>query len=223
MSLKSLLFVTVLLLVFQQSFSQNNFEEYNLLGLNGGLTFFDIDTPNFLTKQRTGFVGGLTTRGTFYGGFDLIYGVNFVSNQIAILSSDASLPTNPDRYIEYGIQGVQITFLASFNVIRHHLTLEAGPILSVTGKMNLKNDNYGDYIIAGYETLKASDIEQISKVNFNVQGGLSTGVRNVRLSAHYQYGVTNTFNALNDREIEKAKGTFEGNTSSIIILATLYL
>lgn len=223
MSLKSLLFVTVLLCVFQQSFSQNNFEEYNLLGFNGGMTFFDIDTPNFETKQRTGFVGGLTTRGTFYNNFDLIFGINFVSNQLAILSSDPSSPTTPDRYIEYSIQGAQITFLASYNIIRHHLTLEAGPILSVTGKMNLENDAYGDNIIAGYDTLKASDIEQISKINFNVQGGLSTGIRNVRIGAYYQYGVTNTFKALNDREIEKSKGTFEGNTAFIILLATLYL
>ena len=100
MSLKSLVFVTVSLFIFQQAYSQRHFEEYNLLGFNGGVTFFDLETSNFETKQRTGFVGGLTTRGTFYGGFDLIFGINFVSNQVAILSRDVSNEGSTPLFIE---------------------------------------------------------------------------------------------------------------------------
>ena len=222
MSLKTLVFVTVLLFIFQQSYSQRHFEEYNLLGFNGGVTFFDLETSNFQTKQRTGFAGGLTTRGTFYGGFDLIFGINFVSNQLAILSHDPANSSNP-LFIEYSIQGAQITFLTSYNVIRHHLTLEVGPILNINGKMAVKNDNHKDYIIEGYQSLKASDIEQINKVNFHVMGGISTGIRNFRLGAYYQYGVSNTLNALNDKDIEKSNGAFKGNSTSFILLATIYL
>ncbi len=224
MSLKTLLFVTFLTFIFHQSFSQRNFEEYNLLGFNGGITFFDIETSNFQTKQRTGFVGGFTTRGTFYNDFDLIYGINFVSNQLSILAMDANIPNSKSTYLNYSIQGVQITFMASYNIIRHHLTLEAGPVLYVNGKMKLKSENFSDHIIDGYQTLKATDIENISKVNFHVLGGLSTGIRNFRLSAHYQYGVSNTLRALNDRDIEKSNaGSFKGNSTSFILLATIYL
>jgi hypothetical protein len=223
MSRKSLVIITVSLLIFQQAYSQRNFEEYNLLGFNGGVTFFDLETANFETKQRTGFVGGLTTRGTFYGGFDLIFGINFVSNNVAILSRDTLNPNGNPLFIEYSIQGAQITFLTSYNVIRHHLTLEVGPILSINGKMAVKNDNYKEYVIEGYQALKASDIEQINKVNFHVMGGISTGIRNFRLGAYYQYGVSNTLNALNDKDIEKSRGAFKGNSTSFILLATIYL
>ena len=223
MSLKTLLVVTVSVLIFQASSAQNNFEEYNLLGFNGGVTFFDIMTSNFQTKQEIGFVGGFTTRGTFFNSFDLIYGINFISNQVGILSKDSAILPGKDQYVGYNIQGAQITFLASYNVVRHHLTIEVGPVLNINGKMKLKNDSLGDSIIDGYETLKASDIQNISKVNFHVLGGVSTGIRNVRLSAHYQYGVTNMFKALNDRDIEKSTGTFKGNSSSYIFLATIYL
>ena len=223
MSLKTLLVVTFLALFFQRANSQNNFEEYNLLGFNGGVTFFDITTSNFESKQGTGFVGGFTTRGTFYDNFDLIYGINFVSNQLSILSKDSATPSAKEQYVGYTIQGVQITFLASYNLVRHHFTIEVGPVFNINGKMKLNSDALGDNIIANYQTLKASEIQNISKVNFHVLGGISTGIRNVRLSAHYQYGVTNTFKALNDQDIEKDSNTFKGNSSSYILLATIYL
>ena len=222
MSLKNLLFVTLLLFIFNQTNAQNRFEEYNLLGINGGITLFDIETENFTTERGTGFYGGFTTRGSVYNSLDIIYGISFFSNKIGILARDPLNPIAKEQFLDYTIPAAQITLLASVNIIRHHLTIEAGPILNVNGKMKLGTSGTEDYMLDGYQTLRASDIVKISRVNFNLMGGLTAGLRNFRVSGHYQYGVTNMFSALNDQNLEKNNGSFSGNGSTIIIAGTIY-
>ena len=222
MSLKNLFFVTLALLFFQEAISQRRrFEEYNLLGVNGGATFFDIQTDNFTTEQGTGFFGGFTTRGTVYEALDLIYQLSFFNNEVGVLGRDPLNPVN-EQFLDYTISAAQLSILASVNLIRHHLTIELGPTVSVNGKMKLNTSGTENYILDGYSTLRASDIEQISKVNFNVLGGVSTGVRNFRLSGHYQYGITNMFSALNDRDLENTQGSFSGNSSMFMLSGTIY-
>src|SRR5690606_34351619 len=87
MSLKSLCLVIFFLFFFQQTFAQRNFDGYNFLGVQGGITFFDIQTDDLVTKQQTGFTAGFTTRGAFRNNFDLIYGVSFQSASIAVEGS----------------------------------------------------------------------------------------------------------------------------------------
>ena len=65
MSLKSLPIVTILLITFQLSQAQRNFDQYNHIGVAGGLTFFDIATDNFETEQGTGFIVSFETRVLF--------------------------------------------------------------------------------------------------------------------------------------------------------------
>lgn len=216
MSLKTLLFVTVLVLFFQQSFSQRNYEEYNRIGLTGGLTIFDLNTSNLVTEPGYGFAGGFTTRGSFRGNFDLIYGISFQNNNIGIKGSSLT----DTQFIDYQIQAAQITFLGSYNIVKHHLTLEFGPILNVNGKMKLDSDRYNDYILEGYELLRAQDIQDINRVNFHVTGGITAGLKNFRISGMYQYGVTNMLGRLNDKNLENKD--FVGHTSTIVILAVLY-
>ncbi len=223
MSLQNLLIVTFFTLIIQQAHSQRNYEEYNRLGLNGGLTLFDINTDNFDTGQGEGFMVGFTTRGSFRNNFDLIYGINFYNNTVKINAFSAGIPTTAQqRPLEYIIQSAQINFLGSYNIIKHHLSLEFGPLLNVNGKMNLKDDSFEDYVVSGYETLTAGDIEDISKINFHLMGGITGGLESFRISAHYQYGVTNMLDNLNDKEIENNGSEFEGHSSTIVIAAILY-
>lgn len=227
MSLKLPLIVTVLVLTFQQSFSQHRFEEYNFLGVSGGYVQFDIITDNFVTEQSSGFMGGFTTRGSVYNRLDLIYGVEFFNTDVGVLGRDLANPANNfnEQFVDYTLQSAQIKLLASMNFIRHSLTLEAGPILNVNGRMKLKRSGFEDFTLDGFENLKASDIENVSRVNLRVTGGLSTGIRNFRLGAHYQYGVTNLFNRFNDNEnIEQPKDgiEFEGHTSTLVFSAVIY-
>lgn len=211
MSLKTSLVVTVLVLVFQQSFSQRNYEQYNRIGLVAGFTIFDINTSNLVTEPGYGFVGGFTTRGSFRGSLDLIYGICFTNSSVGIKGSSLS----DTQFIDYQIQAAQITFLGSYNIVRHHLTIEFGPILNVNGKMKLDSDRFNDYILDGYTTLRAQDIQDINRINFRVAGGLTAGLKNLRISGMYQYGVTNMLGRLNDKD-------FEGHSSTIVVSAVLY-
>lgn len=227
MSLKTPIIVTILCLFFLQTSAQKRFEEYNFLGLSGGYTIFDINTDNFVTTSGNGFMGGFTTRGSVYEALDLIYGIEFYNTEVGILGRDLSNPSNNfnEQFIDYKIQSVQIKLLGSVNIIRHHFTIEAGPILNVNGKMNTKLSDFEDYTIAGFDSLKASDLENISRVNLRAVGGVSTGLRNFRLSAQYQYGVTNMFNRYNDSEsIQKPEdgSEFEGHSSTIVLRAIIY-
>ncbi len=216
MSIKNILFVTFSLLIFHQSFSQRNFDGYNKLGLIGGFTLFDISTSDFVTSQESGMMGGFTTRGAFYNNLDLVFGINYFNSNVGIKGAKAG----NTQFIDYSIQSAQITFLGSYNIIQHHLSLEAGPILNINGKMKLKRNGFDDFIIDGYNTLRADEIQDISKLNFHVTGGLTAGLENFRLSAMYQYGVTNMLNKLNDKDLENTD--FEGHSSSIVLLAVFY-
>ncbi|MDC8005096.1 hypothetical protein POV27_13620 [Aureisphaera galaxeae] len=224
MSLKNILFVTLLCFSLQ-GIAQRNFDENNHLGLQGGFTFFDIDTDNFTTTQGNGYMMGFTTRGSFYNAFDLIYGINFVQNEVQILGRDLNNTQQGffEQEIDYTIQSAQINILGSFNIVHKHLSLEFGPILNVNGKMKLKQEEFEGFILDGYETLEAKDIQNISRVHFFVAGGITAGLENFRLSAQYQYGVTNIFQRLNDSEdINEPNVNFQGNPHTIIAMAIFY-
>ena len=220
MSLKSVLIVTLSLVIFQQSYSQRNYEDYNRIGITGGFTLFDITTSDLTTEQGQGFEGGFTTRGAFRGPFDLIYGISFFNSSIRVKGSVGANGAGDTQFIDYQIQAAQIGFLGSLNIVKHHLSLEFGPIANINGKMKLDTDRYKDYILDGYTTLRAQDIQDINRINFRVAGGLTAGLRSFRVSAMYQYGLTNILDRLNDKELEKT--SFKGKSSTLIFSATLY-
>ena len=226
MSLKNLLFVTLTILFFQFATAQRNYQEFNHLGISGGIGFLDIDTDNFVTERGTGYIFAFTTRGMFYNRFDLIYGISFVQNEVGIFARNFGDPNNSfqSQYVNYTIQSAQITLLTSYNIVRNHLSLEAGPILNVNGKLKLDSNNFKDFILEGYETLKAEDIQNVSKVHFFLAGGITAGIENFRLGAQYQYGVTNLFNRFNDiAEIEEpTEEKYDGHVSTVLLTAVFY-
>jgi hypothetical protein len=188
------------------------------MGLFAGLTLFDINTSDFVTEQGTGFAGGFTTRGSFRNNFDLIYGISFYSTSLGIEGSTA-LGTDTQN-ITYSMSAAQVTFLGSYNIVKHHLSLEFGPVLQINSKMNLDSETREDYVLTGYNTLTAKDVQDISKINFHVVGGITAGIESFRVFAQYQYGVTNTLNKLNDKNLEK--DDFEGHSSTITLGALFY-
>ena len=129
--------------------------------------------------------------------------------------------TPTDRQpIKYTIQAVQVNFLGSLNIVKHHLSIELGPVLNVNGKMKVDSDRFDNYIISGYNNLRASDLEDISKVNLRVLGGITAGLENFRLTAQYQYGLTNMLKNLNDKELEFSD--FDGKSSTLVFGAIVY-
>jgi hypothetical protein len=226
MSLTKVLIVTTSILFFQFVNAQKNYEQNNHLGLIGGIGFFDINTENFETEQGTGYIFAFTTRGAFYNNFDLIYGISFVQNGVGVLASNPGDPTNnfQSQYVNYTIQAAQINFLGSMNIINNYLSIEAGPVLNVNGKMKIDQEEFEDFVVEGYNTLTAGEIQNVSRVHFRLAGGITAGIENFRLGAMYQYGLTNFFNRFNEiSDIEKPNGKFEGHTSTLLLTATLYL
>lgn len=220
MSLKFFFFVTFSIIIVNQSMSQRNYDEYNRLGFTGGITFFDITTSDLKTKQGQSFMGGFTTRGSFRNNFDLIYGIGFYGTKVEILGRDGTAPLQT-QYINYTINSVQINFLGSYNIIKHHLSLEFGPVLNVNSKLKLDSDQFEDYVLDGYTFLKAKEIQDIGPINFHLLGGLTAGLESFRASVQYQYGVTNMLNKLNDKNIEYTD--FKGNSATIILSVVIYI
>ncbi len=219
MSLKNLLFVTLFLSISIASYSQRVREEYSYMGIYGGYSMVELKTDQLNTKQGDGFAAGFLTRGDWYNKFYMEYGVNFFLNNVGIYGREAGNPSN-EQYIDYNLSGVQLRLLGGYHIIRHHLGIEFAPILSVNGKMKPKSESYNDFILDGYEAVTAEDISDVSRVNFRLAGGLSTGTKNFRANVQYQYGVTNILNRLNDEEVladEKPDGGFKGNTSTILL------
>ena len=218
MSLKGLSLVIFSLFFFQQTFAQRNYDGYNFLGVQGGITFFDIQTDDLVTQQQEGFVAGFTSRGAFRNNFDLIYGISFQSASVGVQGMD---PLGTDtQNINYTIQGAQINFLGSYNIVKKHLSIEFGPVFDINGKMKLDQDEYEDYILTGYNTLTAKDIQEISRFNVRLAGGITAGLEHFRISAQYQYGVTNILGKLNDKGLKNED--FKGNSSTIILMGVIY-
>ena len=218
MKFKQLIFAFFCLFFFQQTFAQRNYEGYNFLGIQGGITFFDIQTNDLVTKQKEGFIAGFTTRGAFRNDFDLVYGISFQSASIGVEGSN--LLGSDTQNIGYTIQGAQINFLGSYNIAVKHLSVELGPVFNINGKMKLDKDEYENYILSGYNTLTAKDIQNISRFNVRVAAGLTVGLEHFRISGQYQYGLTNILGGLNGKDLENKD--FKGHSSTIIIAGVIY-
>ena len=217
----NLLVAFVVLFVTQFTYSQRNYQgEYNRIGLQGGVTMFDIKTDNFTTSASQGFTGGFTTRGAFYNDFDLIYGVNFYDLNVDIQARENNVAQA--QKVNFGIFGVQLNLFASYNIIGQHLTIEAGPAVQFSSKLTTDKDKQ-NYIIDGYNTLTAKDIEGVSKININGVVGLTGGFEDFRIWAHYQYGINNLLDGINDNTNVPNGSNFEGNLTLINIGAVFYL
>lgn len=212
-------FITIIACIFlQQIYAQRNYDGYNFLGIQGGVTLFDIKTDDLVTNQQTGFTAGFTTRGAFRNDFDLIYGLSFQNAAIGVESR--SFPGTDSQNIGYTVQGVQINLLGSYNIVPKHLSIEFGPIVNINGKLKLDDDKFKDVILSGYETLSAKDIQDISRFNIHLAGGLTAGLEHFRVYGQYQYGLTNMLGKLNDKNLENKD--FKGHSSTIIFGAVVY-
>lgn len=222
MSLKKLIFVTTVLFISVTALAQRNGRrggDYNRIGIQGGYSIFDIRTDDFETESQGSFQGGFTARGSYRNNFDFIYGINFFSNNVGIKARPV-FSTYTTETIKYNIIGAQLNLLASYNIIKHHLSIEIGPMLMVNGKMKLENERFEDYILEGYSIVNAADIQNISTFNAAALIGITGGHENVRLNVNYQYGLTNVFKDVSVENFENRD--FKGYTSTIVIAAIVY-
>lgn len=201
MALHKIFLVFLFLFLSLQVFSQRRFsgDQYNRLGLQGGITYGGIVSSSIPTVDRKGFTAGFTTRANTYENLIVIYGVNFYQFNPAV--SLVAPGSTIAEEIEFELTGVQLNLFGGYKVIGEHLSIHGGPVLQLNGKWK-PEAAYEDYTVEGY-AITASDLENISPVNFNVAGGLSTGFRSFKLWVQYQYGITNIFRRLNTAELQQ--------------------
>ncbi|MBT8260136.1 MAG: hypothetical protein HKO92_03995 [Flavobacteriaceae bacterium] len=206
------------------SFSQHRrYAIKNGIGIQAGITQYDISTDNFSTTKSDGWLGGmLATVDLPHRIYTVSFGMQLSDNKMEILGS-ASSDMSDVKAVEYKLMAVQVGFLFHLKVFDELIMLEAGPQIQYNSKLQLTSDTQENYFISGYNNLKANEIEDINKFNFNGVGGVSLGLGAIKIRAHYIHGFTNILNKLNDADFNtNLKAKFKGNQAmtafSIVIV-----
>lgn len=200
-----------LMLASVVGFAQMNYQDSNMIGIFGGLNQTDLSTNNFETKAETGWNVGLSVRGNFYNNFDMVYAIQFSENKFSVPTGNPTTFQNED--VDYKIQGVKISLMPSYNIIYNHLSIEAGPVLQVNGKLKYDEKSENNVIMETLATVK--DLEEVSTFNILGAVGITAGVRNVRLNVQYQYGFNNFLSQVEEegfgKEVKGNLGILSGN------------
>ena len=198
--------------------------EYNRLGLQAGANYFNIVTNDFQVQPKVSWTAGFTTRASFYENLQFVYGINFYDFKLDIDGREKVELTSPIEAIEYNMIGVQGNFFASYKLIDHYLSIEAGPVLQVNGKLDARQDK--ELWFVGNTNVNAIDIEKISPFNVNMALGLSGGMETVKFWAQYQYGLNNMLKGLEDEGLEEkdaGMSNLKGHMSMIAAGITMFL
>lgn len=220
---KLYLLVAVCTLFVTLSYAQHKrYAIRNGIGIQGGVTQFDIITDNFVTKSNYGFMGGLSASVDIpHKWYNVSY--NFLLSQNNIDIAAFSLLNSNEEFVEYKLLTAQLSFLLHVKLIKSNLTLDLGPMLQYNGDLELKDDSKEGLIVASYDSLLTEDISKISNFNVNGAVGLSAGFGPFRLRAQYIYGFTNMLNKLNDEELNVGSNDnkFKGNHRLVAFTAII--
>ena len=189
---------------------------YNRLGLKAGANNFNIDTDQLPISSSTSWTAGFTTRSSFYDDFQLIYGLQFYDFKAKVTGREKIDFSSGYEEMDYNMIGVQGSFLLSYKILDHHLSVEAGPVLQVNGKFDPAQNRELWYV--GDTKLQAGNISKVSAFNVNFAVGISGGFERLKFWAQYQYGINNMLNRLNGedlQEIDSSVPEFDGHMTMI--------
>ncbi|WP_281847342.1 hypothetical protein [Olleya namhaensis] len=211
----------ILLVALTTGFVTKNFAQHtsykikNGFSLGGGLTQFDIITDNFDTKKGDGWIANMTaTVDIPQKWFNVSYGMQLSENTISTTGFDLA-STLAAQDVEYKIFTAQVQFLWHAKPFRtSHFTIDFGPMLQYNSDLELSDDQQEDFILADFDTVRASAVKDLN--NFNVNGtiGATLGMGFFKVRAQYIYGFTNILGALNDSDFNQTLGRdFKGHQS----------
>lgn len=196
--------------------AQRDYRDSNHIGIIGGLNQTSLNTDNFDASPEAGWNVGLSVRGNFYNNFDMVYAIQFFEGKFSVPTTNVVLPNQED--VDLKIQGVQISLMPSYKIVENHLSIEAGPVLQVNGKLKYKSE-YEDNLIDDLP-VSIKDIEDVSTFNILGAVGITAGVKHVRLNVQYAYG----FNNFLDKVENNTTGSkFKGNLGILSGNLILYL
>jgi hypothetical protein len=220
---KTKLFLLIVTAICFVSFSfAQNYRIQNGIGLQGGITQFDILTDNFETQVNSGFIGGLSASVDLqHRWYNVSYNIQLSENNIDISASPFG--SNVNEFVEYKMFTAQIAFLFHIKLISNNVTFDVGPMLQYNSELELKDDAKAGYNVTGFQNLLTEDITKISNFNANGAVGLSAGFGSFRIRAQYIYGFTNILGKLNDQDLNVGSNTdkFKGNQSLLAFTAIL--
>ncbi len=214
----------ILLVAFTMCFvtiihsQHKTYDIVNGFGVMAGVSFYDIKTDNFTTKQGTGFVGGMSaTLDLPHKGYTVSYGMQLSENNFEI-SGRMTDDVAGNEILEYKLRAVQLGFYYHKKIFGDNFTLDVGPQIQYNGKLELKDETKEGYFINGYDSLTAKDIENISQFNVNGLVGASAGIGAIKIRAQYIYGFLNILDKLNDKNLNVGNNTeeFKGNQSMLV-------
>lgn len=195
----------------------------NGIGVQGGLTQFDITTENFQTIKGDGWIGGLNaTVDLPHKWYTVSYSIQLSENTLGI-SARPTMTSPLLEEIDYKIFTAQVAFLFHAKVLQDYITIDLGPMIQYNSELELKNKDKEGYFITNYNNLLASDITEISQFNVNGAIGASVGFKGFKLRGQYIYGFTNILNKLNDQDLDVGTNTdkFKGNQTMIAFTAMI--
>lgn len=212
--MKRLYFVAVFALISMAGFSQYDYRDSNRIGISFGVNQLTLNTNNFQTKPGTGWNAGLSMRGNYYDNWDAVYEMQFSENNFTVATNSGFITED----VNYKLSSAQISFMFSYKIVENHLSIEAGPLVQINGKLNI--DKFQENNIISGTTLLAKDIVNISQFNFFPIIGITAGVRHFRLNISYQYGVNNMLADLNKKNLGV---NFKGNPAILNGNLIIYL
>jgi hypothetical protein len=213
--MKKLVLIAITLFSMVSIYAQYGYRDSNRIGITVGVNQATLKTSNFATKPEIGWNGGLSMRGNFYNNWDMVYSIQFSENNFSVATKYNGII---DEDVKYKLPSAQISLQLSYVILENHLSVEFGPIVQFNGKLKLDAEKENN-IISG-TTLKAVDIVDISKFNLYPTIGLTAGGTHLRFNVSYQYGILNTLDNLNSKNLGY---TFKGNTGVINGNVIIYL
>jgi hypothetical protein len=161
----------------------------NRLGVGVDATFFELHSDQVNVNGQTGFAGYLETRGEYSRHFDLIYAIGVFNHQLDIQEFES------DQVIESNLLGAQAKLLIAWRPLQNEfITIEAGPGIMINGEFKI-DDADEQRLVGTTSPIVASEFQETNPINLNGIVGLSAGINNVRLTAHYHYAFLDALNA----------------------------
>jgi hypothetical protein len=223
MRLKNLLIVTVFALFFLKSFAQGSVGSYNKIGISGGIVFSNIESDELNFAAGQGLAFGFETRGSFSKTVDFIFGLSYYDAAMEIETSGlGGTPqgTTGTQVTTMKLSSVQLQFLGSLNIFRHHLSIEAGPAVAIQGKFKPQDGSDENRFVTGYNNVSLASLREASTVDFRGVVGITAGFEPIRVSLMYIRGFTNTLSKIQQANTETAN--FSGNTSYLALRGIIY-
>ncbi len=220
----------ILLVVFTSTFVTKNFAQpksyaiKNSIGIEGGITKFNIITNNFKTSQGDGWVGSLSaTVNLPHKWYNLSYSIQLSESNFGI-SGRASNINTEQVDIEHKVLAAQIALLWHAKIVKSYFTIDYGPMIQYNSKLELINEAYTNFLVNGYEQLEVKDISEVSNFGINGVVGATLGISRFKVQGQYIYGINNILNKLNSNKSLNLSGNenkFKGNTSMLVFTAII--